>query len=107
MLVDEGLDDGMQRPTLRWIPRLICLSVTRAKNRSTWFSHDESSTQSTMAFAGAKRKAPPRREPWREVRVSDSLNVFSRCGFSPKARHTRCTVETDKPEAQAMLRELQ
>jgi hypothetical protein len=37
----------------------------------------------------------------------DSLNVSSRCGCNPKARHTRCTVETDNPQARAMPRELQ
>jgi hypothetical protein len=37
----------------------------------------------------------------------DSLKVSNRCGCRPKARHIRCTVETDSPLARAMLRELQ
>jgi hypothetical protein len=26
--------------TLRWMPRLICLSASSANQRSTWFSHE-------------------------------------------------------------------
>ena len=37
----------------------------------------------------------------------DSLKVSLRCGFSPKARQTRPTVEADRPAALAIERRLQ
>ncbi|VIO79095.1 hypothetical protein CI41S_66600 [Bradyrhizobium ivorense] len=68
------------------------------------------------------RKLKPRAEasPWiaaleahdvahlgHEVWIGRALNVSSRCGWSPKARQMRCTVDTDRPLAFAMPRELQ
>jgi hypothetical protein len=37
---------------------------------------------------------------------AESLIVFRRCGCRPKARQLRCTVETDRPRARDMPREL-
>lgn len=37
---------------------------------------------------------------------AESLIVFRRCGCRPKARQLRCTVETDRPQARDMPREL-
>src|SRR5664279_1025899 len=35
----------------------------------------------------------------------DTLNVFTRCGFSPRADHTRCTVSLDTPTLVAIVRQ--
>ena len=38
---------------------------------------------------------------------AESLKVSTRCGFSPKACQTRCTVAGDRPQAVAIERVLQ
>ena len=37
----------------------------------------------------------------------DSLNVWTRCGLSPRACHTSCTVDFDTPAAAAIVLQLQ
>lgn len=41
-----------------------------------------------------------------EVWIVESLKASVRCGWSPKTRQIRCTVDTDRPLAFAMPREL-
>ena len=64
-----------------------------------------SSRQSTTAFSGGFRYSPTTSTSFSSNRGSfDSLNVSTRCGCSPRARQTRCTVSRLTPTRAAIVR---
>src|SRR5512134_458496 len=71
-------------------------------NACTWLF---SSRQSTTAFSGGFRYSPTTSTSFSSNRGSfDSLNVSTRCGCSPRARQTRCTVSRLTPTRAAIVR---
>ena len=59
----------------------------------------------TIAFSGGFKYSPTTSTSFSSNRGSfDTLNVFTRCGFNPRAYHTRCTVDLDTPAAAAIVR---
>src|SRR5512146_1052701 len=71
-------------------------------NACTWLF---SSRQSTTALSGGFRYRPTTSTSFSSNRGSvDSLNVSTRCGCSPRARHTRCTVTRLTPTRAAIVR---
>src|SRR5512135_1443670 len=64
-------------------------------NACTWLF---SSRHSTTAFSGGFRYSPTTSTSFSSNRGSvDNLNVSTRCGCSPRARQTRCTVSRLTP----------
>ena len=60
---------------------------------------------STIAFSGGFRYRPTTSISFSSNFGSlDSLNVSTRCGLSPRAAHTRCTVAADTPAFAAIVR---
>ena len=60
---------------------------------------------STIAFSGGLRYRPATSISFSSNFGSlDSLNVSTRCGFKPRAAHTRCTVAGDTPAFAAIVR---
>ena len=60
---------------------------------------------STIAFSGGLRYRPTTSISFSSNFGSlDSLNVSTRCGFKPRAAHTRCTVAGDTPAFAAIVR---
>ena len=73
--------------------------------RSSACTEDFSSTHSTIAFSGGFRYRPTTSISFSSNFGSlDSLNVSTRCGFNPRADHTRCTVAADTPAVAAIVR---
>src|SRR5512142_619884 len=71
-------------------------------NACTWLF---SSRHSTTAFSGGFRYSPTTSTSFSSNRGSfDSLNVSTRCGCSPRARQTRCTVSRLTPTRAAIVR---
>src|SRR5512142_2409388 len=71
-------------------------------NACTWLF---SSRQSTTALSGGFRYRPTTSTSFSSNRGSfDSLNVSARCGCSPRARQTRCTVSRLTPTRAAIVR---
>src|SRR3978361_444613 len=61
--------------------------------------------QSPPALAGGSTYNPTTSTSFSSNNGSlDSLNVSTRCGFSPRADHTRCTVSLDTPTRSAIVR---
>jgi hypothetical protein len=66
--------------------------------RSSACTEDFSSKHSTIALSGGAKYNPTTSISFSSKRGSlDNLNVLTRCGLSPRAAHTRCTVAGDTP----------
>src|ERR1700745_1469476 len=73
--------------------------------RSSACTEDFSSMHSTIAFSGGLRYRPTTSISFSSNFGSlDSLNVLIRCGFKPRAAHTRCTVAGETPALAAIVR---
>src|ERR1700751_5184969 len=73
--------------------------------RSSACTEDFSSMHSTIAFSGGLRYRPTTSISFSSNFGSlDSLNVWTRCGFKPRAAHTRCTVAGETPALAAIVR---
>ena len=86
---------------------MLARQVSGARSaRSDVSALRDPSTHSTSARSGGAMWRPTTSRTLATKSGSvESSNVSRRCGCKPKARHTRCTVETDRPLARAMPRE--
>ena len=76
--------------------------------RSSAWTEDFSSMHSTIACSGGFRYNPTTSISFSSnVGSLLSLNVLTRCGLSPRADQTRCTVAFDTPTSFAIVRVLQ
>lgn len=80
-----------------WVRLSSSKHSTSARSGGAMWRPTTSRTLATTSRANAARFAGP----------VEGLNVSIRCGAKPNARHTRCTVDIDRPLAAAMPRELQ